>query len=128
MKLCSPNSTAEMRLLLAGLLAVTACGDSLAAAPVDLQARSRGGEAVLAVVPAGDLRINAQVPPAIELAAGRVVRLVRGRVSLDSSYFLEPPWEVRPSGVPIRGTLRVSFCRPDEAVCRSTQLPVDLPE
>ena len=117
-----------MRLPLAGLLAVSACGYSPAAVPVTLQALWRGGEAVLAVVPAGDLRINARVPPAIELAGGGVVRLVRGRVSLDSSYFLEPPWEVRPSGVPIRGRLRVSFCRPDEAVCRSAQLPVDLPE
>jgi hypothetical protein len=76
----------------------------------------------------GDLRINARVPPAIELAAGGVLRLVRGRVSMDSSYFVEPPWEVRPPGVPIRGTLRVSFCRPDEAVCRLEMLPVDLPE
>jgi hypothetical protein len=117
-----------MRLPLACLLAVIACGCFPAAAPVNLQARSRGGEAVLAVVPAGALRINARVPPAIELAAGGVVHLVRGRVSTDSSYFLEPPWEVRPSGVPIRGTLRVGFCRLDEAVCRSAQLPVDLPE
>ena len=117
-----------MRLPLTSLLAVTACGYSPAAAPVHVQASSRGGEAVLALVPAGDLRINARVPPAIELAMGGVVRLVRGRVSMDSSYFLEPPWEVRPSGVPIRGTLRVSLCRPDEAVCRSAQLPVDLPE
>jgi hypothetical protein len=117
-----------MRLPLASLLAATACGYSPAAAPVSLQARSRGGEAVLTVVPAGGLRINARVPPAIELAAGGVVRLVRGRVSTDSSYFLEPPWEVRPPGVPIRGTLRVSFCRPDEAVCRLAMVPVDLPE
>jgi len=117
-----------MRLSLVSLLAVTACGYSPAAAPVNLQAKSRGGEAVLAVVPAGDLRVNARVPPAIELAAGGVVRLARGRVSTDSSYFLEPPWEVRPSGIPIRGTLRVSLCRPDEAVCRSAQLPVDLRE
>jgi len=117
-----------MRLPLASLLAATACGYSPAAAPVNLRARSHGGEAILAVVPAGHLRINARVPPAIELAAGGIVRLVRGRVSTDSSYFLEPPWGVRPPGIPIRGTLRVSFCRPDEAVCRSAMLPVELPE
>jgi hypothetical protein len=117
-----------MRLALASLLAATACGHSPAAAPVSLQARSRGGDAILAVVPAGDLRINARVPPAVEFAAGGVLRLVRGRVSMDSSYFLEPPWEVRPSKVPIRGTLRVSFCRPDETVCRSVMVPVDLQE
>jgi hypothetical protein len=117
-----------MRLPLASLVAVAACGYSPAPAPVYLQAASHGREATLAVVPADDLRINARVPPAIELAAGGIVRLARGRVSLDSSYFLEPPWEVRPTGVPIRGTLRVSFCRADETVCRSVMLPVDLPE
>jgi hypothetical protein len=117
-----------MRLALASLLALTACGYSPGAAPVSLQASSRGGEAVLALVPADDLRLNARVAPAIELAAGGMVRLARGRVSMDSSYFLEPPWQVRPSGIPIRGTLRVSFCRPDEAVCRSATLPVALPD
>jgi hypothetical protein len=117
-----------MRLPLASLLAVTACGSSPGAAPVNLQAGSHGGEAILAVVSAGDLRINARVPPAIELTAGGIVGLVRGRISMDSSYFLEPPWEVRPPGVPIRGMLRVSFCRPGEAVCRSAMLPVELPD
>ena len=117
-----------MRPLLASLVAVAACGSSPAPAPVYLQAGSHGGEAILAVVPAHDLHINAGVPPAIELAAGGIVRLARGRVSMDSSYFLEPPWELRPSGVPIRGMLRVSLCRVDETVCRSVMLPVDLPE
>ena len=116
-----------MRRPLASLLALTACAWS-PAAPVSLQARSRGGQAILVLVPAHDLRINARVAPAIELASGGIVRLARGRVSMDSSYFLEPPWQVRPPRIPIRGTLRVSFCRPDEAVCRSAQLPVELPE
>lgn len=117
-----------MRLPVACLLVLTACGYSPVAAPVGLQAGSRGGEAILALTPADDLRINARVAPAIELATGGIVRLERGRVSMDSSYFLEPPWQVRPSRGPIRGTLRVSFCRPGEAVCRSARLPVDLPE
>lgn len=117
-----------MRLPLASLLAVTACGYSAAPAPVHLQAGSHGGEAILAVVPTDDLRISARVPPAIELAAGGLIRLARGHVTMDSSYFLEPPWEVRPPGVPIRGTLRVSFCRSDESVCRSVMLPVELQE
>lgn len=117
-----------MRLPLASLLSVAAFGCSPAGDPVQLQARWQGGERVLAVVPAGDLRINARVPPAIELAGGGIVRLARGRVSADSSYFMELPWGVRPPGIPMRGTLRVSTCRPEEAVCRSLQLQVDLPE
>ncbi len=117
-----------MRLLLASLVAAAACESGPAPAPVRLQAGSLAGVAILAVVPSKDLRINARVPPAIELAAGGVIRLARGRVSMDSSYFLEPPWDVRPPGIPIRGALRVSFCRADETVCRSVMLPVDLQE
>jgi hypothetical protein len=117
-----------MRLALASLIAVVACGSSPAAAPVRLQAGFQGPEAILAVIPAADLRINARVPPAIELLAGGIVCLAQGRVSIDSSYFVEPPWEVRPSGVQIRGTLRVSFCRAGETVCRSVELPVALEE
>jgi hypothetical protein len=114
-----------MRLLLASLLAA-ACGSELA--PVRLETGSRGGEAILMVVPARDLRVNARVPPAIELVSGGVVRLAQGRVSMDSSYFVEPPWQVRPPRIPVRGTLRVSFCRADETVCRSVTLPVELPQ
>jgi hypothetical protein len=117
-----------MRLALAGLVAVVACGSSPAAAPVRLKAGFQGPEAILAVIPAADLRINARVPPAIELPAGGIFRLARGRVSVDSSYFVEPPWELRPLGMPVRGSLRVSFCRVDEMVCRSAILPVNLQE
>lgn len=117
-----------MRLSLAVLGIVAGCGHSAARPPVSLRAESYSGQAILRVVPAGDLRINARVAPGLELAAGGIVRLARGRISEDSAYFLEPPWQVRPAGVPIRGTLHVSYCRLDEAVCRSAKLPVDLPE
>jgi hypothetical protein len=119
---------AALRLLPAMLVGVAACGSEPTPPPVVLKAASHAGTAILAVVPAHDLRINARVPPAIELAGGGVVRLARGRVSRDSSYFLEPPWEVRPAGIPIRGSLRVSFCRADEAVCRTAMLAIDLQE
>ncbi len=116
-----------MRVLLASLVATAACASGPGPS-VRLEAGWLTGEPILAAVPAHDLRINARVPPAIELAAGGVIRLTRGRVSVDSSYFLEPPWEVRPPGVPIQGALRVSFCRADETVCRSVTFPVDLQE
>jgi hypothetical protein len=119
---------AILRLLVAILVGVAACGSEPAAPPVALKAASGAGKAILAVVPAPDLRINARVPPAIELTAGGVLRLARGRVSRDSSYFLEPPWEARPPGIPIRGSLRVSFCRVNETVCQTVMLPVTLQE
>ena len=115
-----------MRVLLASLVAA-ACASG-PGPTVRLEAGWLTGETILAAVPAHDLRINARVPPAIELATGGVIRLTRGPVSADSSYFLEPPWEVRPAGVPIRGTLRVSFCQADERVCWSVTFPVDLQE
>jgi hypothetical protein len=117
-----------MRLRLAGIMVLAACGHSSPPAAVALRAEPRGRESALVVVPARDLRINARVPPALELESGGIVRLARGRVSPDSSYFLESPWEVRPPGVPIRGRLRVSYCRRVETVCRSVTLPVDVPD
>ncbi|HEV8177399.1 MAG TPA: hypothetical protein VGP44_06875 [Gemmatimonadales bacterium] len=70
---------------------------------------------------------NARLPPAIELSDGSVIRLARGRISADSAYFLDPPWEIYPGTRGIRGALRVSYCRRDEALCRSVVLPVSLP-
>jgi hypothetical protein len=119
---------AILRLLVAILVGVVACASESAAPPVALKAVSDADNAILAVVPASDLRINARMPPAIELTAGGVLRLARGRVSRDSSYFVEPPWEVRPLGIPIRGSLRVSFCRVNETVCQTVMLPVNLQE
>jgi hypothetical protein len=82
----------------------------------------------VSVVPAPGFRINARVPPALELGSGAVIRLAAGRVSADSSYFVEPPWVVRPVGERLRGVLRVSFCRDSEALCRTASLPIDLRE
>ncbi|HEV8177366.1 MAG TPA: hypothetical protein VGP44_06710 [Gemmatimonadales bacterium] len=116
-----------MRLLVMGALALAGCGPGPASAPVRLVESRRAGRAILAVVPLGQVRINARVPPAIELRGGSVLRLPRGRISGDSSYFLDPPWQVRPAMPVIRGNLRVSYCRADEALCRSVVLPVRLP-
>ncbi len=117
-----------MRWLLASVVAAAACGPPPTPPAVRLKVESHAGEAILTVVPAPDQRINARVPPAIELAAGGVIRLARGRVSADSSYFVEPPWGVRPPGLPVRGALRVSVCGADELLCRMVTLSVDLEE
>jgi hypothetical protein len=80
----------------------------------------------MTAVPAAGYRINARVPPALELRTGEIIHLAAGRVLPDSSYFVEPPWAARPAGVRLRGVLRVSFCAATEALCRSAAFPVDL--
>jgi len=116
-----------MRLLPATLMAVAACGSDLGSAPVRLVQTRHAGQRTLAVMASPDVRINARLPPAIELSGGSVIRLARGRISSDSSYFLDPPWGIHPGHPVIRGALRISYCRRDEALCRSVVLPVSLP-
>jgi hypothetical protein len=41
---------------------------------------------------------------------------------------VEPPWARVPNGPPLRGTLRASVCRTDEALCRIAVVTVDLHE
>jgi len=109
-------------------LAAWACRPAPRFDAVRLEAGVRDGMRVVAVIPAADFRINARVPPALELDHGPVVRLTAGRVLPDSSYFVEPPWGVWPGGDRLRGVLRVSFCRSSEALCRTAAIPVDLRE
>ncbi|MBA3343926.1 MAG: hypothetical protein H0T44_01290 [Gemmatimonadales bacterium] len=114
-----------MRGLLIGLVAL-GCGPRVAPPPVSLVATSHGGRATLAAVPGPGVRINAQVAPALELNGGTVLRLTQGRMTSDSAYFAEPPWALRRQSGPVRGILRISYCRTDEALCRAVALPVAL--
>ena len=120
---CSPSKRAVAVLL--GLL-IGACGGQPASDAVRLEPGIRVGKRIIAAVPTAGFRINARVPPALELGTGAIIRLAAGRVLPDSSYFVEPPWGARPAGVRLRGMLRVSFCRETEALCRSAAIPVDL--
>ena len=123
---CSRSRPLATLLLLA--LAVGGCRPAPRVDAVRLEAGVRQGRRVVAVVPAPGFRINARVPPALELRSGAVIRLAAGRVLPDSSYFVEPPWAIRPAGRRLTGVLRVSFCRASEALCRTASLPVDLRE
>jgi hypothetical protein len=51
----------------------------------------RGGPAILAVLPAPGIRLNARVPPALELADESTLRFGRGAVTPDSSYLPSLP-------------------------------------
>lgn len=65
-------------------------------------------------------RVNALQPPVIEGSDGRRFVLRAPTVTEDSAYFVErASVTVARSVLPIRGTLRTSFCRSDERLCRS---------
>lgn len=116
-----------LRLAASLVVALAACDIGLRPAPVRLAQIHLAGQRTLAVIASPDARINARLPPAIELSDGSVLRLARGRISADSAYFLDPPWEIHPGTGAIRGALRVSYCRRDEALCRSVVLPIAFP-
>jgi hypothetical protein len=116
-----------MRLVLAAAVLAAACRSVPPAAPMRLVRGEHAGQRTLAVIPSREARINARVPPALELSGGSVLRLSNGRVSSDSAYFLEPPWQIDPGLRAVSGALRVSYCRLDEALCRTAVLPVELP-
>jgi len=65
-------------------------------------------------------RVNALLPPVIEATDGRRFTLRAPTVTEDSAYFMERASVTVPrTALPIRGTLRTSFCRSDERLCRS---------
>lgn len=66
-------------------------------------------------------RVNALLPPVIEGVDGRRFLLLAPTVTEDSAYFVErASVTIARSALPIRGTLRTSFCRSDERLCRSS--------
>jgi len=70
-------------------------------------------------------RVNALLPPVIEGADGRRFVLRAPTVTEDSAYYVErASVTVARSSLPIRGTLRTSFCRSDERLCRSAERAV----
>lgn len=106
----------------------TACAGGTAArawlaadAPVELTVEADR----VTVTPRGDVRLNGQLPPALEYADGAVARLALGARVDDDAYFAAaasgPP--AATTARPVR--LRISFCRSGEALCRSQVFPLN---
>lgn len=77
------------------------------------------------VIPRRRAKLNALLPPALEWADGRILRLAEGRITSDSAYFASPPSAARPadwSDAPSQ--LRLSWCSATEALCRTTVHPI----
>ena len=70
-------------------------------------------------------RVNALLPPVLDAGDGRRFLLRAPTVTEDSAYFVErASVTIARSALPIRGTLRTSFCRSDERLCRSAERAV----
>ena len=70
-------------------------------------------------------RVIALLPPVLDAGDGRRFLLRAPTVTEDSAYFVErASVTIARSALPIRGTLRTSFCRSDERLCRSAERAV----
>lgn len=107
------------------LLLLAACRTA-APPPVHLEAGRRDGRAALIVVPTDGAQLNAKLPPALEWRDGRVVRITSGAVTPGGDYYAGSAWTERPPDLRPDATLRVSFCRAGEGLCRTVTLPVHL--
>jgi hypothetical protein len=71
------------------------------------------------------LKINARLPPALELGDGTILRFRTGLLTADSAYYAEPPSALLPGRhAAVHGTLRASICRDDEQVCRGLRVEI----
>jgi hypothetical protein len=107
---------------------VLSCSPRGAAPPAVLRGGVHRGLATLAVVPSAGVRLNARLPPTLELLDGRLLQVTNGITTADSAYFAEPPWTVRPDDLSGTTRLRVSYCRTDESVCRTATWSVRTPK
>jgi hypothetical protein len=106
------------------LWVVPACQNRHPAAPVSLVISPSGPNTRLALMAAPGLRVNARLPPALELArGGPVLRFHSTHLTADSAYFAEPPVVFLPGGHPtVHGVLRASVCDSGATVCRSVEV------
>lgn len=110
-------------LLLGGALA---CAGPSTVAKIRVTTSAAGADTRLTLHAGPDLKINARLTPALELADGRVLRFSSDRLTPDSAYFDEPPWALLPGRHEhVRGTLRASVCGVNELVCRSVTIRLD---
>lgn len=107
----------------AAVLAALACGGAGSEPPLRVETAVAGDYTRVTLVPAGHIKLNARLKPALELADGSILRFDSARLSPDSAYFAEPPEALLPGRHRrVRGTLRASICENDAPVCRALVL------
>ena len=127
---CGPFRTAIGRTFLWGLLAASACSEpryrqATEEDPVRLEQSPSAGGAILRLLPAAGVRINARLVPTLELNDGTRIGLVADALTKDSAYFSAPPSAfVTAAQTKTGGSIRVSYCPQGDSVCRTVLLPV----
>lgn len=113
-----------LALITATSLAGAACGGAGEPEPeVRLATEAAGTHTRVTLIPAGHVKLNARLKPALELADGSVLRFDSARLTADSAYFAEPPSALLPGRHRrVRGILRASICENDAPVCRALVL------
>lgn len=112
------------RLLTVALAIIAACtGRPAESGPLSLTTTPAGPNTRVTLVAEPNVKVNARLAPALELADGTVLRFDAGRLTADSAYFAEPATALLPGRrAAVHGTLRASVCRDDERVCRTVTL------
>jgi hypothetical protein len=110
-----------LSLLCLGLLAD--CRGRTPSPPLSVESVPARRGTRLVLHPSSGLKLNARLPPALELAGGKVVRFHADRLTSDSAYFAEPPSALI-AGLHqrVHGTLRASVCDSGATVCRAIEI------
>ncbi len=113
------------RVLLGVALMAAACSRSSAPQPLRVAVATADGGTRLTLVAAPGLKINARLPPALELHDGGIVRFRSPQLTPDSAYFSAPP-SAFVSGTERRphGRLRASVCDSGATVCHAVVVEI----
>ncbi len=84
---------------------------------VHLESTTQPGGQLLTVVADPDFKINARLPPALELPDSTVLRFYSDSITADSAYFTAPPKAYFAGGEAPHGKLHVGICRKNQEVC-----------
>lgn len=117
---CSPSRFAPALLL----LLVVGCREEKGSPLLRVAREAAGpGATRLTLIPAPGVRINARLTPALERIDGSILHFAGGRMTPDSSYFIDSP-ALETAGS-ITGRIRASVCPEHQAVCLPVEVHVE---
>lgn len=132
-RLMRPERSSTIRATTLALLTLAACAEPhtgiiAQSELVSLQLSGPRDDRIIRLDPAPGARINARLPPVLELRDGSLITLSSDELTADSGYFVASPRAALRREHARTGTLRASVCPADVRVCLSVVLPVALPE
>lgn len=113
--------TRKLRTPILALALLVACTPR---AIVHLESVAEGSGQRLSVVADPDFKINARLPPALDLPDSTILRFRSDSVDADSAYFTAPPTAFFNGGTPPHGKLHVGICRKNQTVCNVVTLRI----